>query len=441
MSSTIPNLTFSELLALSGLLSPEDVRGLRERFPEQTATTEGLTSLLVEQNLITQWQLQKLLKGKYKGFYLGDYKLQAHLAKGGMSTLYTAVHTVTGEQRALKVLPPAKAAQRSYLPRFLREARITAAMKHINIMRVFEVVSNKVGESSLNFMAMELLHGRDLFQVVSDQGPQAIQWAAEIIRQAARGLHYAHQQGLVHRDVKPGNVFLTDTGIVKIIDLGLASVSEDFDETLTQDYNERILGTADYLAPEQAIDSHKADRRADVYGLGCTFYFLLTGQPPFAEGGLAQRLLAHQTKTPDDIRRFRNDVPQELQELLSKMLTKDPDDRIPTAQLVAERLELWLSEHSDKTSALLRVFPPTRDTGLARFARKLKRILPGEQRLVAETPTDSLRSAETQTSDSLSGFVQSSVVALAKRYDACVSPDDSACLGTDPANISNVGQD
>jgi eukaryotic-like serine/threonine-protein kinase len=96
MSSTIPNLTFSELLALSRLLSPEDVRGLRERFPEQTATAEGLTSLLVEQNLITQWQLQKLLKGKYKGFYLGDYKLQAHLAKGGMSTLYTAVHTVTG---------------------------------------------------------------------------------------------------------------------------------------------------------------------------------------------------------------------------------------------------------------------------------------------------------------------------------------------------------
>lgn len=376
MSSSKLKTTFSERLALSRLVSDQAVRRLQDRFPVQATTESRFAALLVEHGLLTAWQLKKLLKGKYQGFYLGDYKLLSHLAKGGMSALYSAVHTSTGELRALKVLPPARARQNSYLPRFLREARLTAALRHVNILRVHEVVRRESGECDVNFMAMELLQGQDLFRMVSSDGLPAIPLAAEIIRQAARGLHYIHQQGLVHRDIKPGNVFFTDQGIVKIIDLGLASVAEGFDENLAQEYNERVLGTADYLAPEQAIDSHTVDHRADIYGLGCTFYFLLTGRPPFAKGGSAQRLLAHQTKIPTDVRTLRGDVPVALQDLLSEMLVKDPELRIQNADLVARRLEAWLCESSEQTSTLVCSESAAMGDELQKFARRLMRIVP-----------------------------------------------------------------
>lgn len=418
MTSTNHNPTFLQLLVLSRLVSEGAVQELRERFSDQVATDAGLASVLVKHGLLTAWQAQKLLKGKHQGFFLGDYKLLSHLAKGGMSTLYSAKHTINGELRALKVLPPSKASRHSYLPRFLREARLTAALRHVNIMRVYEVVRHDPNKCAVNFMAMELLQGRDLYRMVSTDGPPAFSVAAEIIRQAARGLHHVHRQGLVHRDVKPGNLFFTDQGIVKIIDLGLASITDDFDENLTREYNERVLGTADYLAPEQAVDSHKADRRADVYGLGCTFYFLLTGQPPFAEGGLAQRILAHQARMPQDVRTLRQDVPSALRQLLLEMLVKDPGQRIQNMDLVAQRLEGWLSQSSDKTAALLCSDKTAKPDELLESRRKLKRIVPRARRLAAETPTDSIRSTETQAADSISGFVKSSAQELVKRPDA-----------------------
>lgn len=418
MTSTNHNPTFLQLLVLSRLVSEGAVQELRERFSDQVATDAGLASVLVKHGLLTAWQAQKLLKGKHQGFFLGDYKLLSHLAKGGMSTLYSAKHTINGELRALKVLPPSKASRHSYLPRFLREARLTAALRHVNIMRVYEVVRHDPNKCAVNFMAMELLQGRDLYRMVSTDGPPAFSVAAEIIRQAARGLHHVHRQGLVHRDVKPGNLFFTDQGIVKIIDLGLASITDDFDENLTREYNERVLGTADYLAPEQAVDSHKADRRADVYGLGCTFYFLLTGQPPFAEGGLAQRILAHQARMPQDVRTLRQDVPSALRQLLLEMLVKDPGQRIQNMDLVAQRLEGWLSQSSDKTAALLCSDKTAKPDELLESRRKLKRIVPRARRLAAETPTDFIRSTETQAADSISGFVKSSAQELVKRPDA-----------------------
>jgi len=171
--------------------------------------------------------------------------------------------------------------------------------------------------------------------------------AAALIRQAALGLEYAHQNGLVHRDIKPGNLFLSDDGALRILDLGLAQ-DFDSDENLTRDHNERVLGTADYLAPEQATDSHTVDARADIYALGCSLYFLLTGRPPFTEGTLIQRLVAHQTKTPDAVTAFRDDVPESLRNILGRMMTKDRDQRISSAAKVTEELRLFLEATKDQ---------------------------------------------------------------------------------------------
>jgi serine/threonine-protein kinase len=152
----------------------------------------------------------------------------------------------------------------------------------------------------------------------------------------------------VHRDIKPGNLFLSDDGTVRILDLGLA---QDFDseENLTRDFNERVLGTADYLAPEQAADSHAADARADLYSLGCSLFFLLTGQAPFTEGTLIQRLLAHQRNAPPPISRFRSDVPDELISILTGMMMKDRNQRISSAAEVADRLSQFLANSANRS--------------------------------------------------------------------------------------------
>lgn len=367
MNKAAVKTSFSSLLTECGLLSSDVLRNIKAQFPQESSTRRGLALLLMQHDLLTPWQLKKLIQGKHEGFVLGSYRLRSHLARGGMSSLYSAEHVTTGERRALKVLPPEKAKKHSYLPRFLREARLASTLRHKNIIRVFEVVRSDENQSPFNFMAMELLNGRDLYRLVSEEGPTSISEAAEIIRQAAIGLHHAHEEGLVHRDVKPRNIFLTNDGTVKIIDLGLAAVSEDFDENITRHFDETVIGTADYLAPEQAIDSHNTDHRADIYALGCTFYYLLSGQPPFARGSLVERILAHQIKTPRDVREFRTDVPDTICELLDKMLIKDRSERIQSAELVANQLVAWLKADTqsntvpgDETPGTLNRFASTR---------------------------------------------------------------------------------
>ncbi|MDA1232641.1 MAG: serine/threonine-protein kinase, partial [Planctomycetota bacterium] len=288
-----------------------------------------------------------LVQGRYRGFFLGDYKLLNRVARGGMSTIYAAEKKKTGEVHALKVLPLSKTNQSSFLQRFQREAAVTQRLHHPNIVRLFGIFSGTDGQADVHFMAMELLQGRDLFEIVNADGPMPCRKAVEFIRQAALGLEHAHQAGLVHRDIKPGNLFLSDDQTVRVLDLGLA---QDFDseENLTREFNERVLGTADYLSPEQAADTHTVDTRSDIYSLGCSFFFLLTGQPPFAEGTLVQRLIAHQTKTPPAVSEFRRDVPDELIAILLKMMAKNRNDRFPTAAAIAEQLDDFLKATSSQ---------------------------------------------------------------------------------------------
>jgi len=343
-----PSLTsFLQMLALSGLLSREQMTVVEERFStvagdrSADVSPQEIMVWLLKQKLITPWHAEKLLQGRFRGFFLGDYKLLNRIARGGMSTIYAAEDRQSGAVHALKVLPPSKTKTASYLQRFQREAATTQRLNHPNIVRVFGIFSGTDGQADVHFMAMELLEGRDLFDTVNADGPLPCRTAVDFILQAALGLEHAHQAGLVHRDIKPGNLFLSDDQTVRILDLGLAQ-DFDSDENLTREYDERVLGTADYLSPEQAADSHTVDNRADIYSLGCSLYFLLTGQPPFTEGTLVQRLIAHQKKTPPALSEFRSDVPEELIQILLQMMAKNRNDRTATAGEVANRLRNFL---------------------------------------------------------------------------------------------------
>jgi len=252
---------------------------------------------------------------------------------------------------ALKVLPTKRVHDSSYLARFHREAQAVASLDHPNIVRAYDVDHQADRENEIHFLVMEYVEGDSLQELVQKNGVCGFLDAAEYIRQSALGLHHAHEAGMVHRDVKPGNLLVDPNGTVKVLDLGLARffTGDEAEDSLTVAHDEKVLGTADYLAPEQALDSHTVDARADIYGLGCTFYFLLTGRPPFIEGTLTQRLMAHQTKTPPTVESLRVDTPASLAAIVRKMMAKKAEDRYATARETADALFAWIDENADET--------------------------------------------------------------------------------------------
>lgn len=305
--------------------------------------SSGLADQLVELGLITHWQAEKLLARRYKGFFLGRYKLLDQIGSGGMSRVFLAEHQMLHRRRALKVLPRERVRDSTYLARFQLEARAIAALDHPNIVRAYDIDS--VGD--IHYLVMEYIEGPDLQQLVEHDGPLDYQTAAAYIAQAARGLHHAHQAGLIHRDVKPANILVAPQQVIKVLDLGLALFHEITDESsLTITHNEKVLGTADYLAPEQALDSHSIDHRADLYGLGCTLYFALTGAPPFPDGSIAQRIARHQSRMPPPLSTHRPDCPAELEEICFRLMRKKPEERYDTALVAAEALEQFVQHQS-----------------------------------------------------------------------------------------------
>ncbi len=306
----------------------------------------ALAHALVQRGALTEWQSEKLLQGRHKGFILGRYKLLGLLGAGEMSAVYLAEHMLLERRCAIKVLPGNRVKDTSYLGRFHREAKAVASLNHPNIVRAYDVDQQFDGGAEIHFLVMEFVEGRNLEKIVTAKGPLKYVEAVDYIRQAADGLSHAHQAGLVHRDIKPENLLIDAQGTVKILDLGLARLFDQTDEeSLTIKHDEKVLGTADYLAPEQAIDSHKVDARADLYSLGCTFYFALTGHPPFTEGTLVQRLFAHQTKSPKPVLEERADAPESLMAILDKMMAKKAADRYQSAAELAEVLARWLVEN------------------------------------------------------------------------------------------------
>ena len=322
---------------------------------------------LIDAGLLTKWQCDKLLEGRHKGFFLGKYKLLDHLGTGGMSSVYLAQHTLMRRNVAIKVLPQTRVKDTSYLARFHREARAAAALDHPNIVRAYDVDN----DADVHYLVMEYVEGRDLQIQVAADGSLPVVQAAEYIRQAAAGLAHAHKAGLIHRDIKPANLLVDLKGTVKILDMGLAQFADDTQASLTIAHDEKVLGTVDYLSPEQAIDSHTVDARADIYSLGCTLYFALVGHPPFPEGTLTQRLMMHQTQQPESIRKQRPDVPEDLVAIFYKMTAKRRDQRYQKADDVVDALALALGTRrrhrlADEGAGLERIVGAARRPGALR---------------------------------------------------------------------------
>jgi serine/threonine protein kinase len=346
MSKLMSQSKFLDLVKRSGLVEEDRLaqflaKAVSEHGKETVLNDQQhLADLMIEARLLTRWQADKLLAGKHKGFRLGKYKLLDQIGKGGMSSVYLAEHMLMKRPVAIKVLPQNRVQDSSYLERFRLEARAVAKLDDPNIVRAYDIDN----EGNIHYIVMEYVDGEDLHQAVSRRGPLDYDTAADYIAQAANGLQHAHIQGLVHRDIKPANFLVDRHQTVKLLDLGLAKLIEDEFTSLTLANEENVLGTADYLAPEQALNSHEADSRADIYSLGCTMYFLLTGRPPFPEGSISERLLKHQTATPESLFRLRPDAPIRLVEICERMMAKKPEDRYQSAGEVAGLLTEWLAE-------------------------------------------------------------------------------------------------
>ncbi|MCE9565410.1 MAG: serine/threonine protein kinase [Planctomycetes bacterium] len=269
--------------------------------------------------------------------FIREYQLVKQLGQGGMGSVYLARHRRLQRDVALKVLPPQLATDPWYRGRFEREMAAVGGLDHPNLVRAYD--AGLEGEHL--FLSMELLEGEDLANLVSQKQRLPIADACEVIRQAALGLHDAHERGLVHRDIKPANLFLTRSGIVKVIDLGLARVlSHDGPLGDGLSAAQTLVGTPEYMSPEQ-WESTEVDRRADIYGLGCTLYHLLTGSPPFGKqsgGGWTKLAVAHTMHAPPSLRDSLPDAPKSLADLLSRLLAKVPNQRPDDAATVAAEL-------------------------------------------------------------------------------------------------------
>lgn len=275
---------------------------------------------------------------------LGSYRLVAPLGSGGMSSVFRAVHDNSGYEVALKVLPRYLAKNPTLLQRFLREAQSAEALEHPNIVSIYD----RGAENGRHYLVLEFVDGSDLHDLVRQHGPMSVVDALRVIREAAQGLRYAASKGVIHRDIKPANILMARDGVVKLIDLGLALQSESEDERVTR--HGTTVGTVDYMSPEQARDSRAANEQSDIYSLGCTLYYLLTGFPPFAGGHIADKLRRHATQPPPDVRQLRHDVPRSVAKFIQRMMAKRPDERYKSYEELIADLDFLDLNDSDSGS-------------------------------------------------------------------------------------------
>jgi serine/threonine protein kinase/WD40 repeat protein len=281
------------------------------------------------------------------------YRIVRELGRGGMGVVYQAVQTLMDRPVALKVMNPAVLAHPDALPRFHAEVKAAARLDHPNIVRAYD--AEQVG--NLHLLVMEFVEGMSLAQVVERQGPLPVTQACHGMHQALLGLHHAFEQGMTHRDVKPQNLMRTAKGQIKILDFGLARLRGEGRESRGLTEAGSFMGTPEYVAPEQATDARTADTRADIYSLGCTLYFLLTGRPPFVEDTVVKLVLAHIEKEPRPLHELRPDVPAELSAVVGRMLVKEPGQRYQTP-IEAARALAPFCKAPDKSGPLPVLKPP-----------------------------------------------------------------------------------
>ena len=317
---------FCRRLGGSGLMEPEQVQKLRQAVSPDRA--RSFAQQLVDDKKLTRFQATALLEGQDIPLVLDRYVLLSEIGKGGMGVVYKALHQQLDRTVALKILPREAIDSPAKVRRFQREAKAAAKLEHVNIVTTHDARDDK----GYYFLVMSLVNGKDLARTVREQGPLSCARAVDYIAQAARGLEHAHKKGIIHRDIKPGNLLLNKQGNIKVLDMGLARIrnaDSRHDETVSQELTQHgmVMGTLAYLAPEQALDTRKADERSDIYSLGCTLFWLLTGKPLYTEDTMMKTILAHREGAIPWLCNERRDVPAELDAICQKMVAKQPEDR------------------------------------------------------------------------------------------------------------------
>ncbi|MCU0977770.1 MAG: serine/threonine protein kinase [Pirellulaceae bacterium] len=332
---------FLTLLHKSRLLTEAAFAAARTQVRGVQATTaEQAADALVAQGVLTKYQANRLLEGRRRGLFIDDYKIIELLGCGGMGYLYRAQELKTDWEVALKVLADRFRFDKGRLTRFQLEAEAGLKLSHPNILRTKAIRRSEDIYGVIHYMVMELVKGVSLRELLEIRR-RTLNWrqSCDVICQAATGLHYAHQMGLVHRDVKPENLLIRTDGAVKVLDFGLAMIGgSEAEYSLATILGQNCLGTADYIAPEQSIDSLNVDCRADIYSLGCTFYFLVTGQVPFPAKATAEKLAGHRNSRPREVRELNPKVPERIAKIIWKMTAKHPEHRFQTADEVRQIL-------------------------------------------------------------------------------------------------------
>jgi serine/threonine protein kinase len=331
---------FVKQLEDSGIMPPAKLKSFQEKLPPERRPkdAQGLARELVRQKKLTKYQAQEVYSGKARNLVLGNYIIMDKIGSGGMGDVFKAQHKVMDRIVAIKVLPPSVTKDTNALQRFKREAKAAAKLFHPNIVTAFDADQ----ASDVSFLVMEFVDGGDLSALVKKDGPLPVDKALDCVLQAARGLEFAHKKGVVHRDIKPGNLLLDADGTVKILDMGLARL-EGGPEMSTSEADltgtGTIMGTVDYMAPEQAVNTKLADARADIYSLGCTLFFLVSARVPFEGKTMVDKVLAHRSKPVPALSQYRNDVPADLAAVFQRMVAKKIEDRYQSMTEVIAALE------------------------------------------------------------------------------------------------------
>ncbi len=337
---------FRKSALLSGLVTEQQLRSSLEavisvsggsNVDVNAISDKALAEQMIESEVLTPYQADQLKSGRTK-LNLGPYVINDWIGQGGMGQVFKAVHEILGRESAVKVLPLSKANTDS-ISNFHREIRTQAQLDHPHLVRAFDAGE----DGNVHYLVVEFVPGTDLRRLVRAQGRLTIQQASNVIMQAAKGLEYAHSRGLIHRDVKPGNILVTPNGIAKVSDLGLAGFIHEADNDPRKG---KIVGTADYLAPEQIRNPNEITSVSDIYALGCTLYYAITGKVPYPGGSAKNKARRHLEETPWHPRRFNEEVSDEFVDLIADMMEKDPSMRVQTAGEIVSRLEPWALDAS-----------------------------------------------------------------------------------------------
>jgi serine/threonine protein kinase len=330
---------FLRTVLRSGLLDRATLQTELRAVPlDQRGDAEALAEQLIKVGKLTRFQAVKLLTGASVGLVLGPFHILAPIAKGGMGTVYLARDTRSEQMVALKVLPPRRARdEERVLARFRREMEMSQRVSHPHIAWTCEVGLCQ----GVYYIAMEYIPGRSLFRVVADEGPLPVPRAARLFAEIAAALDHAHTRGLIHRDLKPSNVIITPNDHAKLLDFGLALMQGEEARRDIIGGEGYVVGTMDYIAPEQADNSATVDGRSDLYALGSTLYYALTGRPPFPGGTTTEKLNKHRNEDPEPVPQFNSNVPPAFIGLLRRLMAKNPDKRPVSAAAVREELLNW----------------------------------------------------------------------------------------------------